>query len=447
MRSAAWRHTGEGTWSGRAHLAAVVLLAVAIVLAVLYGVYRLADPLPPRHLVIAAGIAGSGYDNYAKRYAAILARDGVELEIRNSAGAVEDLDLLRDGGSGVQAALTTLGFTQTGDAQHLASLGGVFDAVVFVFYRNAETVTQFAQLRGKRLAIGTVGTSIRPLILQVLQASDAVDASTLFVDLDYDAAVDALIAGSIDAAIFPAQLNSALVRRLLAAPGVRLMNVAQAEALAKTVPGFKRVVLSRGLINLPGDVPDADVDLLASGNTLLVRKDLHPALQYLLLQAIREVHRPPGPFNRLGEFPAEQPNDLPLSATAERFYRAGPTFWQQYTSFWLASLLDRIVFFVIPVIAALTPIVGFAPRLYRWLGLRRIARLHRALGRLERELAAATNPSELAAQQARLAEIESAVGALTVAPPFEIDLHRLRIHLRMVQEEVSRMAAVDASAT
>src|SRR5262249_26054161 len=82
-------------------------------------------------------------------------------------------------------------------------------------------------------------------------------------------------------------------------------------------PGIKRGVLWQGLIDLTRDIPDADVNLLASGNSLLVRKDLHPALQYLLLEAIREVHSAPGPFNRLGEFPAEQPNDLPLSATAQ----------------------------------------------------------------------------------------------------------------------------------
>ena len=65
--------------------------------------------------------------------------------------------------------------------------------------------------------------------------------------------------------------------------------------------------------------------------------------------------------NRLGEFPAEQPNDLPLSPPAEAFYRSGPIFWQRYTSFWLTSLLNRIVFFVIPVVAALVPVFGFAP--------------------------------------------------------------------------------------
>src|SRR5246500_4326285 len=73
----------------------------------------------------------------------------------------------------------------------------------------------------------------------------------------------------------------------------------------------------------------------------------------LLLEAMREVHSPAGPFNRLGEFPAQQPNDLPLSPTAQVFYRSGPTFWQQYTSFWLTSLLSRIIFFVLPVVLAL----------------------------------------------------------------------------------------------
>ena len=419
----------------------LVALPAAAVLTIFYLAYSLVDPLPPRHLVIGAGIAGSGYDNFARRYAQILARDGIDLEIRNTGGAVENLDLLRDPASKVQAALTTLGFAQPGDSDYLASLGGVFDAPIFVFYKGAERVTRFAQLRGKRLAIGTAGTSVRPLLLQVLKAGGAADAPTRFVDLDYDRAIDALIADEIDVAIFPSQLDTGLLRRALAAPDVRLMNVAQAEAIAKTVPGIKHVVLWQGLVDLARDIPDADVNLLASGNSLLVRKDLHPALQYLLLEAIREVHSPPGPFNRLGEFPAEQSDDLPLSATAQSFYRSGPTFWQRYTSFWLTSLLDRILFFVVPVVVALIPVIGFASRLYRWLAVRRIVRLHRALGGLERELAQSKDKAQLARHQARLCEIESAVRALKVAPPFEIDLHRLRIHLRMVEDHIGRMAS------
>ena len=139
---------------------------------------------------------------------------------------------------------------------------------------------------------------------------------------------------------------------------------------------------------------------------MLVRKDLHPALQYLLLEAMRSP-RAPGSFNEFGEFPAEQPNDLPLSPMAAAFYRSGATFWQRYTSFWLSSLLIRVVFFVIPVLVTLIPVVGFAPRIYRWLYVRRINRLHRTLGHVERQLASTVEKSQLVEYQELLTEIDS----------------------------------------
>jgi hypothetical protein len=40
----------------------------------------------------------------------------------------------------------------------------------------------------------------------------------------------------------------------------------------------------------------------------------------------------------------------------------------------------------IPVVAAMIPVIGFALPFYRWLHIRRIDQLHRALGKLEREL-------------------------------------------------------------
>lgn len=421
----------------------IVLPWTAIVLAVLYIIYQLVDPLPPRRFAIAAGIPGTGYDVFARQYARILTRDGVDLEVHNYASAIEHFDVLRDATSPVQAALTTFGFTQPSDAATLYSLGGISDTAIFLFYKNAEPITRFAQFRGKRLSIGMPRTALRTLMLDVLKATGALDDSIHLSDLDYREAIDALIAGEIDVAMVATQIDDSLLQRALGAPGIQLMNVAQAEAIAKTVPGLKHVVLWRGLISLDRDIPDSDIDLLALRNRLLVRKDLHPALQYLLLEAMREVHGAPGPFNRLGEFPAEQPNDLPLSPTAQAFYRSGQTFWQQYTSFWLTSLLNRIVFFVIPIVAMLIPVIGFAPRFYRWLYVRRIDQLHRALGNLERELAQSADTCRFVEYQTRIAEIDSSVRLLKVARPFEVDLQRLRIHLRLVQEDVSRMGATN----
>jgi hypothetical protein len=108
--------------------------------------------------------------------------------------------------------------------------------------------------------------------LQVLKATDALDASTHLSDLDPTEAIDALIAGEIDVGMFPSPLDGILLQRALAAE-FRLMNVAQAEAIAKTVPGLKHVVLWRGLISLARDIPDSDIDLLASRPSHLWTKD------------------------------------------------------------------------------------------------------------------------------------------------------------------------------
>lgn len=197
----------------------IVIAWAAIVLASLYVVYRLVDPLPPRHFAIAAGIAGTTYDEFARQYARVLARNGVELEVRNYAGAIEHFDVLRDAASGVQAAITTFGFTEPRDAETLYSLGGISDSAIFIFYRNAEPITQFGQFRGKRLSIGTPTTALRSLMLEVLKATGALDDSTRLVDLNYVDAIDALIAGEIDAAMFPLQVDDSLLQRTLAAPG------------------------------------------------------------------------------------------------------------------------------------------------------------------------------------------------------------------------------------
>ena len=432
-----------GVWLSKLSPLIVVLLWAAIAFAFIYIGYRWIDPLPPRQLSIAAGAVGSTYDDSARQYVRILARNGVQLNVRNSAGGLEDLHLLRDPASGVQAALTSFGLGEPDDPKTLSSLGGIFDAAIFIFYRNAQPITQFSAFRGKRISIGLPGTVVRLLMMKVLQATNALDAETWIADLDNDQAVDALAAGTIDAAMFASQLDGAVLQRALANPEIRLISVAQAEAIAKTIPGLQHVTLWRGLIDLSKDIPNSDVELLAVRNRLLIREELHPALQYLLLEAMREVHSPQGSFNRIGEFPAEQPNDLPLSPTAEAFYRSGPSFWQRYISFWLASLLSRIVFFIIPVLALLFPLINILPRLYRWLNIRRIDHFHRALGNLERDLGQAPDRSKLREYGARISEIESAMQRLKVARPFEVDLQRLKIHLRMVQEDIGRLEAVN----
>src|SRR5262245_53171077 len=307
---------------GRA-LALVAVPSVLIVGGVFYAAYRIVDPLPPSRFALSAGSPGSSYWGFRQRCRAILARDGVALEVRHSEGAAETLAALRDDTSGASAALATSGAAPAADAKDLAALGAVYQTPLWIFYRSPDTLTRFSQLAGKRVAIGTPGGTVKQFATDVLAASGALTPSTTLVELTLARALDALNAGEVDVILMPGTLDTEVVQRALASPGLRLMNLEQADAITRIVPTFSHVVLPRGLLDLGKDRPGEDVHMLATANSVIVRNDLHPALQYLLLKAMKEVHSPPGPFQRFGEFPAPHPQDLPLSPIASRFYRSG----------------------------------------------------------------------------------------------------------------------------
>lgn len=422
-----------GTLSPR-ELAVVGVPSVVLILIVLYTAWRLVEPAPPRQVVITTAAPGSGYNSFAELYRRRLARDGIGLEIRTSAGSQENLERLRDPASGVKAAFTTTGAAGPADAEQLASLGGVFYSPLFVFYRLETPIERFSQLKGARISIGAPGSFVREYARRILETAGAIGGNTELVELDNEAAVDALAGGRIDAAMFPAPLEAPAVSRALAIPRVRLMNTRQADAVTKLVPVLTHVVLPRGLISLERDEPREDIHLLATSNSVLVRKDLHPALQYLLLDAMHEFHSPPGAFHRQGEFPAVQPQDLPLSQQAERYYRSGRPWLYSYAPFWAAVLLDRMVFLLIPVLIALIPVLRYAPALYRWLHRRRIWRLHREIAELDAELArdGAHDARE------RIARLESRVRSLSVPLPFEDEIYHLRNHLALMRERLTR---------
>ena len=59
--------------------------------------YQFVAPAPPRHLSIATGGESGAYYAFAKRYAEVLARQGIALEVKTSAGSQENLERLEQG--------------------------------------------------------------------------------------------------------------------------------------------------------------------------------------------------------------------------------------------------------------------------------------------------------------------------------------------------------------
>ncbi len=398
--------------------------------------YQFVQPAPPKRIVITTGGESGAYYQFAQRYAAILARDGITLEVKASAGSLENLDRLK-------ADQAQVGFVQGGvvppkedpdaeDDSGLLSLGSLFYEPVWVFYRGERDLTRLTDLRGKRIAIGQEGSGVRQLAQQLLAANE-IEAGEQLVPLSGLTAAEELQQGRIDAAFIIASESAPVVQVLLRSPGIRLMSFAQSGAYQRRFPFLTKLTFPQGVADLVRDFPPNDIKVLAPTANLIVRDDLHPALQSLLLQAASEVHGKSGFFQDAGEFPSYKDQMLPLSPDAARYFKSGPSFLQRYLPFWLAVLVDRLIVLLLPVVALLIPLLKVAPAIYTWRVRSKVFRCYGELKFLEDDLKNHFDRAKLAEYRSRLDALEDEAVQLHVPLGFTDLVYTLREHVNLVR--------------
>ena len=97
---------GFNRWYLYAVFAAMLCIAAIVCVALSYFI-----PVAPTTVTLATGFTGSSFEAFGLRYQEILARSHVELTLRKTSGALENLKLLQDPDSGVAAALVTGGIS------------------------------------------------------------------------------------------------------------------------------------------------------------------------------------------------------------------------------------------------------------------------------------------------------------------------------------------------
>jgi TRAP transporter TAXI family solute receptor len=417
---------------------ALVVAAATLLVAGLWWALSAWQPAPPHTVVMATGPQASAYATFGERYRAILARSGVDLRLRSTAGAVENLARLRDAASGVSVAFTQAGTAAAADSDVLASLGTVFYEPLWLFHRGLGEGSAFDALRGKRVSIGPEGSGTRALAVRMLSLGGVDARSPDLLPLAPGEAAARLTSGEIDAAAIVTSWDSPVVQQLLATPGVQLASFPRADAHLALNPYLNKLVLPAGVADMGRNIPPSDVVLVAPKASLVVRRDLHPALQVLLLDAAVEVHSPPGLFHRAGEFPAAEAIDLPLSQDARQFYKSGRPFLQRYLPFWLAAVAERLLILLVPLVGVAYPLMRSLPGLYRWSMRRRVYRLYGELKVIEIEVEERRAGDSVDDLLARLADLDERASHLRVSRGQVWLAYTLRHHLRLVRERLEK---------
>jgi len=418
-------------WSGLLKgLAAIIGILAIASLALVYFF-----PAPPSTISMAVGFKGGSYGFIAERYKDILARSHVKLELGITAGTLENIKLLQDQKSGVAAGFVQGGVGNGEQVPGLLSLGRINHQIFCIFYRATDVLNDLTELKGKRIAVGPVGTAARLVSEKVLRISGISSENSTLSPLTGQAAANALNEGTIDATILGLSSDAPILQALLRDSRVRLMSVTDAEALTRFFPFLVRLVLPRGAIDYEKKIPTSDIVLFATTNSILVRDDLHPAHISLLAQALEETHNKRGLFQNAGEFPMQTDPEFPMAERAVDFYKNGPSFLHRYLPFWMVPHVQRLLAVLLAGGAIVYPILSFAPKLYQWFLQDRMRKLYRRLRIIEEALQKELAAPQIASLQA---DLENVSRAARILPKRNSDLFfPLRRHIDLTRTELA----------
>ncbi len=417
-------------------LAATFAVAAVVWLALWYFV-----PAPPSSITIAAGIKNGSFSRFAEDYQRRLARHHVKLNIRFVRTEPEHLKLLADRTSGVDAAFLFGGSSNSEQSPDLISLGRINNAPIWIFYRAPEPIDRLSQIRGKRI---NVHPALYKLISGVLAAYNVTADNSKIFSVSGVGMIESLKKGDFDVIFLPPQqLDSPVIQSVLRDPSIQLMNLPQAETLTRLFPNLNRLVLSQGLVDLDKNIPPNDVNLIATSNVVVVHKDLHPELIYLLAQTLQEEHSGAGVFQRAGDFPTANDPEFEVAEEARDYYRNGPSFLHRYLPFWVVNLTKRAVAVLVTAFAIVIPLATYTPKLYQWFLHGYVKKLYRRLRAIEGTLRTEPTAPQIEVLQTDLETINRAANLL---PMRHSDaFFNLIIHIRLTRAELaSRLAALRA---
>lgn len=416
------------------HLMKTYLPALLLVLAGFVVAWRFVQPAPPRSITIATGAPNGAYTLFAGRYRALLAENGITLQIRETAGTVENLALLQAGQ--VDLAFVQGGVAGAGTGAGLESLGSLYYEPLWLFYRRPAHADRLTDFRGLRLATGQPGSGTHALVQTLLEDNHLEADTDHLLPLGGDEALGALTEGRVDAAMFVAAPSAPLIRSLLHRQDIRLMSFARAAAYTRIHHALATLTLPEGTIDLQADIPPHATTLLAATANLVAREDFHPALVSLLLQAATRVHGAGGLFEQPGEFPSASNVDFPLNPHAQHYYRYGQPFLQRYLPFWTANLIDRLKIMLLPLITLLVPMFKLMPPVFRWQVRRKIYRWYRELQALDAQTPAETPAARFREMLQQLDAIEEEVRQVRVPLSYRDELYNLRLHIDLVRQRL-----------
>lgn len=422
------------------------LWLVPVIAALVAALFYFVAPPPPMHATMSTGGVEGGYAQFAEKLKAELAKEGFELRLINSKGSRNNAELLLDSNSGINLALMQSG--QELEMSHeqrkeLYNLGAVFQEPLWLFARADININTLNDLIPLRTAVGSDTGGIRMVLDPMLQASE-IDSENLpdtWHRYNGKKALSELLDKKLDAAFFLGPAESSLIQEAASHPGLQLINFSQAAAYRARLPFITEIEVGQGLLNIATNQPHKDITILSPVAMLMANESFHPALTALILVSAQEVMRTGSLIDAPESWPKNLPHDFATLPEAEYFHNEGLPLLQRFLPFRIASLADRYIILVIPLLVLLFPIFKVAGPIYRWRIRARIYRWYRYLRDVDKRFTNQTLPEHIDDEIQRLSDLQNELATVEVPLSYTSELYELHLHVGFVLERLQQLKA------
>ena len=416
-----------------------------LLLIILMGVWWYADPPPPRHVLMATGSEGGSYEQLGKKYVEFFKEKGITLELLPTSGAQENIDRLSDRNDPVQAAFVQAGVDHAKEVKGIQSLGAIAYDPIWFFYRGPEIkAADFEAVNGalkdfsdKKISTGIEGSGTHAQAVKILEAS-GYKKGLQVINLSGHEAVEALKTGQIDGAFIADSYDAPNVQALLNDKSLHLATFKRAAAYVKLMPYLNILDVPQGAFSLARNFPSSDMKLLATTTNLLIDDRMHPAIQFLFLEAAREINGKESFFSERGEFPSFKDSMLPESPVAVHYEKNNYPLLATYFPFWVAELINRLIFVLLPFCVLGYPLLQALPGYRAKRMQNKINRLYGSLKALEQELLNGFNEEQREEYLKRLNLLEYQALRIKVSKRLSSDYYTLRTSIDYVRNCLNR---------
>ncbi len=406
-----------------------------LIFASFYITSKFVKPAPKKEITIATGTENGNYYKTALLYKELLEKEKVKVNLITSKGSMDNIKLLQENKADI--AFMQNGSITAQEDNSIKALASIYYEPLWVFYKNeGYKIDYIIQLITKKISIGEIGSGTQNLAFKILKDNGITKENSTILNYTKEEAKKLLLKGELDALFVVSSQNSEIVKELLANPNINILSFKRAKAYSRKYSYLEFLTLYEGTLDLYKNLPDENINLLATTANLVVKDGFSEELIRIFLKKVKEVHNRKDLFAKQGEFPNILNMKLEVHDEAQIYYQNGDTWLEKIFPYWMASNIDRLKIFLIPLITLMFPLFKGVFPLYQWSMRSKIYKWYEEVKDFEKKIGT-LNKQELELELERIQKLQEEISKETKVPlSFMGEYYNLIMHINLIEQRI-----------